>query len=1010
MRDNLFRILVIDDNQDIHEDFKRALLSSRDSFTELKNESHDLLNQFLDNDTEETQSISPTRYSISCANQGLEGIKIVEEAQSDPIALAFIDMRMPPGIDGLETLQRINNIDDNIEIVICTAYQDYDAEYILKKTAHIDGIMLIKKPFDPLEIQFISRTLCRKWLYKKINTILVNSTVEAIFSIDNMGRCTYANSACVKILGLTDEEDILEKEMSLFIENNPLTSSKTLQAVISSKQTISDEDLVFKRKNLTTFPVQYNSYPLLNCDKKIGTVITFIDITERKQSEYDIKKAYEELELRVDERTEELNKKIKLLNVLDEAQLRFINNNSLSEASNKIINGLTELTNSQYGFVGELMTREENQHSLKIHAISGSSWDDTPNEALNKPEVDGLIFYNLETLFGKSLKNRKATFDNDLNIETDSHLLPNGHPRITTLMVLPIQSNHKIIGLACVANKVVGYDASMLNEVSLYLNTTSNMIIAYRNELLTQRTKTELLKSELMHRSLITSMIDSLITIDKKGNILSHNPAAANMFGYMNKELNSENISLLIPEIHTNEYSNQFSKYSQPKEHPEKLSLAHQLNARKKDGTLIDIELTVSELILGDETLLSCIIRNVSYRRIAENKLIDEKIKAEKANSEKSQFLSNMSHELRTPMNAILGFGQLLTMNDELDEEAKKWASEIIHAGDHLLHLINEVLDLSRIEAGNMEFFYADFSLHKILVTCHSLIKPLADKKHISLQFDETNRNIILRTDKTKLQQILINILSNAIKYNKEGGSVRVSISAGDSENIRIFIKDTGIGISQENLNKLFVPFGRFSDNRNTVEGTGIGLVITKKIIEHMKGRLIITSELGVGSEFIIEIPRGEKQTHTTKLGHSSSTEHNSNNKLGDSQQEKRLILYVEDNRANMELMKHSLENMGNYTVLTANTPTQGIAILKKYRPDLILLDINLPEMDGYELHHRIREDLSIKETPIIAVSANAMDSDLDKGREAKFTDYITKPINITHCLKTIESHLLPKH
>lgn len=1006
MNKELFNILVVDDNHDIHDDFRKIILKSENGIADLKDEADDLLGQLLEDNSHKKQSQTAEQYAITSAFQGLDAINLVKQEKTKPFALAFIDMRMPPGIDGLETLKRIHEIDDNIEIVICTAYQDYDVEHILRETEHINGIMLIKKPFDPLEIQFITRSLCKKWLYKKINKILINSTIEAIFSIDTNGYCNYANIACLNMLGLSDENEILGKQITDFIDNKDSSLNLSLQNEekdknnTNTKQTNSGDDVLFKRKNCPPFPAQFHAYPLTHADQKIGSVITFIDISERKESENKVKQAFDGLEIKVNERTQELNDKIKLLNIVDEAQMAFINSSTPNDAFMKIVNGLVDLTESEYGFIGEVCTDKHDKKFIKIHAISGNAWAAIPKETLDQFEIDGLNFYNLDNMFSEIINTGEAVITNSVTIDKTSDDLPQGHPSINSFMGLPVKNGNQLIGIAGVANRKGGYDSSTIQGVSLYLNTTSNLIIAYQNEVSIQQAKMELLKSELMHRSVITNMVDGLITIDKSGKIISYNPAANDIFGYKDDELKDQNISILIPEKHAEQHTGYLDDYFSSGDGGRIIGKVRQLVAIKKDRTLVDIELSVSEIKVDTDTVLTGIVRDITYRRVAEEKLIKAKNTAEKANAAKSDFLSSMSHELRTPMNAILGFGQLLELDDELNENAKEWTKEILHAGHHLLELINEVLDLSKIEAGKLDLVLVDTSLNELLDKCRNLVEPLTIKHSISLTFDLLNKNDKVHADETRLRQVFINILSNAIKYNKTNGSVHVSTSATDDGKMLVCIKDTGIGMSQENLNDLFMPFSRVSDQSDKVEGTGIGLVITKRLIEQMHGSISVISKKDIGSEFIIEIPQAKSfenrniETSFSSTSKSTSPLENDNRKL---------ILYIEDNPANMKLVVRSLEGLNKYTVMSASTPSEGLELIQKHNPDLVLLDINLPEMNGYQILTELRENLGFLDKPVIAISANAMQNDIDKGLAAGFSDYITKPIDVKHFITTIE-------
>lgn len=401
---------------------------------------------------------------------------------------------------------------------------------------------------------------------------------------------------------------------------------------------------------------------------------------------------------------------------------------------------------------------------------------------------------------------------------------------------------------------------------------------------------------------------------------------------------------------------------------------------------------------------------DITKQKENEEELVSAREDAEKANRAKSQFLSSMSHELRTPMNAIMGFGQLLSLEVEkpLSTNQKENVDEIMKASDHLLDLINEVLDLSQIEAGRIVLSIEDVLLGNVISESLKLISPLADKRGISIKLYRENTEIhtidlvndqnIIRADYTRTKQIIINLLSNAVKYNSENGKISITCSKPDNHSIRISITDTGKGLTQEQQTQLFTPFNRLGAENTEIEGTGIGLVITRNIIELMGGYVGVESELGVGSTFWFELPSG--------LGESDNDQ---NDIMLDSKlnlEEARTVLYIEDNPANLRLVTQLLGRLPNLHMWTAHEPMLGLELAVENRPDLILLDINLPGIDGFEVLKLLKQRDETRDTPVIAISANAMSRDIEKGLEAGFDDYITKPINLNGLLKSVDERL----
>ncbi len=371
---------------------------------------------------------------------------------------------------------------------------------------------------------------------------------------------------------------------------------------------------------------------------------------------------------------------------------------------------------------------------------------------------------------------------------------------------------------------------------------------------------------------------------------------------------------------------------------------------------------------------------------------------AEKANLAKSEFLSSMSHELRTPLSAILGFAQLIeTGTPPPTEKQKRNLDQILRAGWYLLDLINEILDLALIESGKLSLSLEPVALTEVLRDCQTLIEPQAEKQSININFIEIDTPHVVHADRTRLKQILINLLSNAIKYNKYAGSVTVHCIVQPLERIRICVTDTGAGLAAEKIAQLFQPFNRLGQENNVVEGTGIGLVMTKRLIELMGGEIGLESTLGEGSTFWVEM-------HLT----AQSPTERADTKTLSSKQEKshaaiQTLLYVEDNPANLMLIEDIIARRPNTRLLTALDGVSGIALARATQPDVILMDINLPGISGIQALKILAADPSTAHIPVIALSANAMQTDIEKGLQAGFFRYLTKPIKINEFMTTLD-------
>ena len=380
---------------------------------------------------------------------------------------------------------------------------------------------------------------------------------------------------------------------------------------------------------------------------------------------------------------------------------------------------------------------------------------------------------------------------------------------------------------------------------------------------------------------------------------------------------------------------------------------------------------------------------------------------AETANRAKTDFLSAMSHELRTPMNAIMGFAQILEMDRSLSPKQKENVQIILKAGGHLLALINEVLDLAKVEAGRLTLSIEDVSVAGQFEECATLMGAIASAKGIQLEFVSIGDHLFVRADRIRLKQALVNLISNAVKYNRAQGNVRVSATESDSGKVRFAVTDTGHGIPAERLNQLFKPFERLGADTTGVEGSGIGLSITKHLVEAMEGTIGVESAFGIGSTFWIELPMAARaQDHAADMTGSGYVKTVIAAEKADAGAAMARVIYVDDNHLNLKLVRQILGILPQINLLDADTARQGLDLIFTHAPDLILLDINMPEMNGLEMLARIRAEPKTRAIRVIAVSAAAMSRDVALAMDAGFDDYVTKPIDIPNFLKKVSLYL----
>ncbi|WP_075879024.1 PAS domain-containing hybrid sensor histidine kinase/response regulator [Vreelandella massiliensis] len=401
----------------------------------------------------------------------------------------------------------------------------------------------------------------------------------------------------------------------------------------------------------------------------------------------------------------------------------------------------------------------------------------------------------------------------------------------------------------------------------------------------------------------------------------------------------------------------------------------------------------------GHPTRVIGIHSDIDERKRVETELIRAREEAERANRAKSEFLSNMSHELRTPLNAIIGFGQLLEYEESLDADQRDSVAEILKAGQHLLTLINEILDLAKVESGHLEFSLEPVAVADVVEECLTLVRAQAAKRGIQLCTEDLN-GAVVQADRTRLKQVLLNLLSNAIKYNREQGQVDVALASSAPERLQIRVTDTGKGIAPEDHAALFQPFNRLEAEGSAIEGTGIGLSISRRIAERMGGRLEMESQPGVGSCFWVELP-GEMHQPTFEVVTPPARPSEPVDDLEHSP-----VLYIEDNPANLKVVEKLLRGRRRIQLFTAKAPEQGIILAREQRPALILLDIHMPGLSGFEVLEILRQDPETRDIPVVAVSANAMPDDITRARQAGFDHYLTKPLDVTAFLETLDAYL----
>jgi PAS domain S-box-containing protein len=398
------------------------------------------------------------------------------------------------------------------------------------------------------------------------------------------------------------------------------------------------------------------------------------------------------------------------------------------------------------------------------------------------------------------------------------------------------------------------------------------------------------------------------------------------------------------------------------------------------------------------EQLTYASARDLTERKLVEQKAEAARSEAERANRAKSEFLSRMSHELRTPLNAVIGFAQLLEL-DDLAANQSEGVEQILKAGRHLLALINEVLDISRIESGTMSLSLEPVHLGNALAEALSLIRPLATEAEVSLRTDHTElAELHALADHQRLKQVLINVLSNAVKYNRRGGEIHVSCTQRPNARIEIAVADTGHGIAEGKLQRLFDPFDRLDAERTGIEGTGLGLALSLRLMEAMGGTITAESELETGTTMRVELDRGqEPEDYAVTRSEALS---------GASRALSGTVIYIEDNLSNVKLVERVIERFPEVRLIPAMQGRLGIDLARQHQPDLILLDLHLPDLQGRDVLQQLKDDPTTAAIPVVILSADATTAQVQRLKAAGAAEYMTKPIDIELLIKTLTGTL----
>ncbi|HEY3364305.1 MAG TPA: PAS domain S-box protein [Symbiobacteriaceae bacterium] len=803
---------------------------------------------------------------------------------------------------------------------------------------------------------------------------------DGVFVVDREMRCTFINPEAEKLLGWSAAELTGQVIHDFIHYQNPegafvaASDCPTMSPLKTGKPYRVESD-VYIHKNGTRLPVSHTSTPVMLDGGITGVVTVFQDMTERLRME-----AALQWELQANRALAKLSESLLL-------------QDTLPDISEQVAELARKSTSSMRGYIS-YQDRATGQFVMR--RILAPEWQDS-RPAGSSDDGNGLLAWGLE--------HREPLLTN--TPETDPRFtdMPVAQPSIWRFLSVPSLIDDDLVGQIAVANADRDYterDMDLLQRLATLYAVAIRRVRDISRRKLTE----EALRASQEHiKGIFAASAAGIMFMDSDFRVTFLNPAAERLLDVDFAELSGKDYSSPAWSLYHPMTWERFPVEERPTSralHSGERVRNVEMGVASKNGERA-ILLVNAEPLLNSEGAVTGVVvalTDITSQKETERALALAKEEAERASQAKSQFLSQMSHELRTPMNAILGFSQLLRLDrtEPLTPSQGESVEQIEKAGRQLLGLINQVLDLARIEAGRVTLSLEQVAVAPLVGEVLALLGPMAAQRKIRLLHQPSSWAVW--ADRALLHQVLLNLATNAIKYNWDSGAVTISCGEPEGGNLRIFVTDTGFGIASEEQAAVFEPFYRSKLHAGTTEGTGIGLPLARSLAEQMGGAISLESTPGVGSRFCVTLPHAPDPAADLAETATAAALREGPDAVA------RTFLYIEDNPSNVRLMERIIAAYPSVRLLTAPTASLGLDLAFSLHPDLIIVDIHLPDMNGFAVMERLQASEITGRIPVIALSASAMPREVERGKAAGFRTYLTKPLDVPLFLMTVDQLL----